>query len=119
MKRKTVTTIIHTGPLFQSSNILTLRDLHMYLVSIHMYRNEKSVNVDRIIMRSTIRRVMFVRCRNHFPVVPFQNHAHIRSPHGTGQVFGEDICHEDIFGVLMAWGAAGAQNLLYLFFSYR
>jgi len=28
-----------------------------------------------------------VRYRNHFPVVQFQNQAHIWNPHGTGQVF--------------------------------
>ena len=31
--------------------------------------------------------ILFVRYRNHFPVVQFQNQAHIRNPHGTGQVF--------------------------------
>ena len=31
--------------------------------------------------------ILFVRCRNHFPVAQFQNQAHIRNPHGTGQVF--------------------------------
>ena len=31
--------------------------------------------------------ILSVRCRNHFPVVQFQNHAHIGNPHGTGKVF--------------------------------
>ena len=31
--------------------------------------------------------ILFVRYRNHFPVVQFQNQVHIRNPHGTGQVF--------------------------------
>ena len=31
--------------------------------------------------------ILFVRYRNHFPVVQFQNQAHFRNPHGTGQVF--------------------------------
>ena len=30
--------------------------------------------------------ILFVRYRNHFPVVQFQHQAHIRNPHGTGQV---------------------------------
>ena len=31
--------------------------------------------------------ILSVRYRNDFPVVQFQNQAHIRNPHGTGQVF--------------------------------
>ena len=31
--------------------------------------------------------ILSVRYRNHFPVVQFQNQAHIRNPHETGQVF--------------------------------
>ena len=31
--------------------------------------------------------ILFVRYRNHFPVVQFQNQAHIRKHHGTGKVF--------------------------------
>ena len=31
--------------------------------------------------------ILFVRYRNHFPVVQFQNQAHIRNPHDTGQVY--------------------------------
>ena len=31
--------------------------------------------------------ILFVRYRNHFPVVQFQNQAHIWNPHGTGHVF--------------------------------
>ena len=30
---------------------------------------------------------LFVRFRNHLPVVQFQNLAHIRNPHGTTEVF--------------------------------
>ena len=30
---------------------------------------------------------LFVRYRNHLPVVEFQNQAHIRNPHGIGKVF--------------------------------
>ena len=40
--------------------------------------------------------ILFVRYIKHFPVVQFQNQAHIRNPHGTGQVF------------KTIWGAAGA-----------
>ena len=47
---------------------------------------------------------LFVRYRNLLPVVQFQNQAHIRNPHGTGQVF------------KIIWGAAGAPN--FLFFLY-
>ena len=39
---------------------------------------------------------LFVRYRNHFPVVQVQNQAHIRNPHGTDQV-----CKK-------LWGAVGA-----------
>ena len=31
--------------------------------------------------------ILFVRYRNHFPVIQFQSQAHIWNPHGTGQVF--------------------------------
>ena len=31
--------------------------------------------------------ILSVRYRNHFPVVQFQNQAHIWNPHGTGHVF--------------------------------
>ena len=31
--------------------------------------------------------ILFVRYRNHFPVVQFHSQAHIRNPHGMGQVF--------------------------------
>ena len=30
---------------------------------------------------------LFVRYRNHFPVVQFQNQAHIRNPHDPAEVF--------------------------------
>ena len=40
-----------------------------------------------------------VRYRNHFPVVRFQNQAHIWNPHETGHVF------------KTIWGAAGGRNL--------
>ena len=40
--------------------------------------------------------ILSVRYRNHFPVVKFQNQAHIWNPHGTGHVF------------KTIWGAAGA-----------
>ena len=30
---------------------------------------------------------LFVRYRNHYPVVLFQNQAHIQNPHGMGQAF--------------------------------
>ena len=39
---------------------------------------------------------MYVRYRNHFPVVQFENQAYIWNPHGTGKVF------------KIIWGAAGA-----------
>ena len=39
--------------------------------------------------------ILFVCYRNHFPVVGFQNQAHIWNPHGTGHVF------------KTIWGAAG------------
>ena len=29
---------------------------------------------------------LFVRCRNHLPVVQFQNETHIRNPHGPAEV---------------------------------
>ena len=47
--------------------------------------------------------ILFVRYRNHFPVVQFQNQAHIRNPHGTGQVL----------------RPFGAQQAPQLFFPYR
>ena len=31
--------------------------------------------------------ILFVRYRNHFPVVQFQNQAHIRNPHDPAEVF--------------------------------
>ena len=40
--------------------------------------------------------ILSVRYRNHFPVVQFQNQAHIWNPRGTGHVF------------KTIWGAAGA-----------
>ena len=43
----------------------------------------------------TLSVILSVRYRNHFPVVRFQNQAHIWNPHGTGQVF------------KTIWGAAG------------
>ena len=45
--------LAHTEPLFQSSNILTLRDLHKYLVSIHMYKNKNSMDCFRSHHHST------------------------------------------------------------------
>ena len=45
--------------------------------------------------------ILFVRYRNHFPVVQFQNQAHIRNPHGTGQV------------IKTIWGVAGTPNLFF------
>ena len=47
--------------------------------------------------------ILFVRYRNHFPVVQFQNQAHIRNPHGTGQV------------LKTIWGATGAPNFFFFF----
>ena len=51
--------------------------------------------------------IVSVRYRNHFPVVRFQNQAHIWNPHGTGHVF------------KTIWGAAGAEPPEYIFFFYR
>ena len=56
--------------------------------------------------------ILSVRYRNHFPVVQFQNQAHIWNPRGTGHVF------------KTMWGAAGAPsqghprrpNFFYYFF---
>ena len=31
--------------------------------------------------------ILSVRYRNHFPVIQFQNQAHIRNPRGTGHIF--------------------------------
>ena len=42
-----------------------------------------------------------VRYRNHFPVVRFQNQAHIWNPHGTGHVF------------KTIWGALGTPIFFY------
>ena len=46
-----------------------------------------------------------VRYRNPFPVVQFQNQAHIWSPHGTGHVF------------KTIWGAAGGPNFFFTSFT--
>ena len=43
---------------------------------------------------------LFVRYRNHFPVVQFQNQAHIWNPHGKGQDF------------KTIWGAAGSPIII-------
>ena len=42
--------------------------------------------------------ILPVRYRNHFPVVRFQNQAHIWNPHGTGHIF------------KTIWGAEGTPN---------
>ena len=47
--------------------------------------------------------ILSVRYRNHFPDVQFKNQAHIRNPHGTGQIF------------KTIWGAAGAPKFVSLF----
>ena len=39
--------LAHTEPLFQSSNILILEDLHKYLISIYVYKNKNSLNCFR------------------------------------------------------------------------
>ena len=46
--------------------------------------------------------ILFVRYRNHFPVVQFQNQAHIQNLHGTGQVS------------KTIWGAARAPNFIFI-----
>ena len=52
--------------------------------------------------------ILSVRYRNHFPVVQFQNQAHIWNPRGTGNVF------------KTIWGAKGTPNFfLFLFFRRR
>ena len=35
--------------------------------------------------------ILFVRYRNHFPVVQFQNQAHIRNPHGMDEALIDPI----------------------------
>ena len=47
--------------------------------------------------------ILFIRYRNHFPVVQFQNPAHIRNHHGTGQVF------------KIIWGAAGTPKKIFFY----
>ena len=37
----------HTEPLFHSSNLLTLHDLHKYFLAIHMYKNRNAQLYDR------------------------------------------------------------------------
>ena len=46
--------------------------------------------------------ILSVRYRNHFPVVQFQNQAHIWNPHGMGHV------------VKTIWGAAGARIFFFV-----
>ena len=69
--------------------------------------------------------ILFVRYRNLFPVVRFQNQAHIRNPHGTGQVYKTiwGAAGTPIFYCFIAakgsvsrrpeWGAPGAPNFLF------
>ena len=52
---------------------------------------------------------LFVRYRNHLPVVQFQNQAHIRNPHGTGKVF-KTIWGAPIFFSLAAVSQMGAEG---------
>ena len=53
----------------------------------------------------TLSVILFVRYRSHFPVVRFQNQAHIWNPHGTGHVF------------KTIWGADGTP--IFFFFHRR
>ena len=50
--------------------------------------------------------ILSVRYRNHFPVVRFQNRAHIWNPHGTGHV-----CKT-------IWGTEGAPIFFFLLLSF-
>ena len=59
--------------------------------------------------------ILSVRYRNHFPIVQFQNQAHIWNPRGTGHVFKP-------FGAPQAAperGARGAPNFFPLFYRRR
>ena len=63
-------------------------------VSVYLYNNTV-LDVGMILSV-----ILFVHYRNHFPVVRFQNQAHIWNPHGTGH------------GFKTIWGAAGAPRNL-------
>ena len=55
------------------------------MVYKHLYTNTV---LDGSVILSVI---LFTRYRNHFPVVQFQNQAHIRNPHSPGK-FSKTIC---------------------------
>ena len=65
----------------------------IYIICILLYVYTNTVLDVTFVCPSVI---LFVRYRNHFPVVQFQNQAHIWNPHGTGHV------------PKTIWGAVGA-----------
>ena len=62
------------------------------------YRNAVNLYTNTVVDGCVI---LFVRYKNNFPVVQFQNQAHIWNPRGTGHVF------------KTIWGAAGARNFFF------
>ena len=52
---------------------------------IYIYTYLYTISIFYIIIRYWV--CLFVRYRNHLPVVQFQNQAQIRNPHGTTEVF--------------------------------
>ena len=54
---------------------------------------------------------LFIRYRNHFPGIKFQNQTHIRNPHGTGKVlkpFGAPRAPPTIWAAVKTiWGTEG------------
>ena len=90
----------------------------------HTSRTISNLYTNTVLDGSVILSVgLSVRYRNHFPVVQFQNQAHILNPHGTGHVF------KTIWGAAGApckgrrrrpkFGAPKAPQIFYLFFNRR
>ena len=74
------------------------------------YRNAVNLYTNTVVDGCVI---LFVRYRNNFPVVQFQNQAHIRNPHETGQI---------VFILFLSpppqiWGTEGPQ--FFILFFYR
>ena len=73
--------------------------LYWFILRAINYRSLNNLYTNMVLDGSVI---LFVRYRNHFTVVQFQNQAHIWNPHGTGQVF------------KTIWGAIGAPIFFFI-----
>ena len=67
-----------------------------------MYLCTNTVLDGSVILPVCLSVILLLSYRNHFPIVQFQNQAHIRNPHKTGQA------------LKTIWGAKGAPIFFFL-----